>query len=109
MNQANHPEIIQALGKIAACRNEVQGMATFLETISLWRPGTALKKECGEVLDIIDDNERRFERKLMIAVIGPGGSGKSTLANALAGKRFCRMHSCAACHSQKPLSGKAKS
>jgi hypothetical protein len=86
MNQANHPEIIQALGKIAACRNEVQGMVTFLEGTSLWRPGTALKKECREVLDIIDDNERRFERKLMVAVIGPGGSGNSTLVNALAGK-----------------------
>ena len=86
MNQANHPEIIQALGKIAACRNEVQGMVTFLEATSLWRPATALKKECREVLDIIDDNERRFERKLIVAVIGPGGSGKSTLVNALAGK-----------------------
>jgi len=85
MNQANHPEIIQTLGKIAACRNEVQGLATFLEATSLWRPGTALKKECREVLDIIDDNERRFERKLMVAVIGPGGSGKSTLVNALTG------------------------
>jgi len=85
MSQANHPEIIQALGKIAACRNEVQGMATLLEATSLWRPGAALKKECREVLDIIDDNERRFERKLMVAIIGPGGSGKSTLVNALAG------------------------
>jgi len=85
MNQANHPEIIQTLGKIAACRSEVQDIVTFLGAISLWRPGMALKKECGEILDIIDDNERRFERKLMIAVIGPGGSGKSTLVNALAG------------------------
>jgi GTPase SAR1 family protein len=85
MNQANHPEIIQALGKIAACRNEVQSMATLLETLPLWRPGTALKKECREILDLMDDHERRFERKLMVAIIGPGGSGKSTLVNALAG------------------------
>ena len=33
----------------------------------------------------MDDHERRFDRKLMVAVIGPGGSGKSTLVNALAG------------------------
>jgi GTPase SAR1 family protein len=85
MNQANHPEIIQALGKIAACKNEVQGMATLLEALPLWRPGAALKKECREILDLMDDHERRFERKLMVAVIGPGGSGKSTLVNSLAG------------------------
>ena len=85
MNQANNPEIIQALGKIAACKNEVQGMATLLEALPLWRPGTALKKECREILDLMNDHERRFERKLMVAIIGPGGSGKSTLVNSLAG------------------------
>jgi len=86
MNQANHPEGIQVLGEIAACRNEVQGLATLVETVPLWRPGSALKKECGEILDLMDDHERRFERKLMVAVIGSGGSGKSTLINALSGK-----------------------
>lgn len=86
MNQANHPEVIQALGKIAACRNDVQGLLTLLEAVPLWRPGSALKKECREVLDLMDDHERRFERKLMVAIIGPGGSGKSTLINVLAGK-----------------------
>jgi GTPase SAR1 family protein len=85
MNRTNHPEIIQTLGKIAACRNEVQGTLTLLEATPLWRPGTALKKECREILDLMDDHERRFERKLMVAIIGPGGSGKSTLVNALAG------------------------
>ncbi len=85
MNQANHPEIIQALGKIATCKNEVQGMATLLEALPLWRPGTALKKECREILDLMNDHERRFERKLVVAIIGPGGSGKSTLVNSLAG------------------------
>ncbi len=85
MNQTNHPEIIQTLGKIAACRNEVQGTAALLEAVPLWRPGAALKKECREVLDLMDDHERRFERKLMVAIVGPGGSGKSTLVNSLAG------------------------
>ena len=85
MNQANHPEIIQALGKIAAFRDEVQSMATMMEATPLWRPGKALTKECREVIALIDDHEKRFDRKLMVAVIGPGGSGKSTLVNALAG------------------------
>ena len=44
MNQANHPEIIQALGKIAAFRDEVQSMATMMEATPLWRPGKALNK-----------------------------------------------------------------
>ena len=44
MNQANHPEVIQALGKIAGCKNEVQSLATLLEAVPLWRPGSALKK-----------------------------------------------------------------
>ena len=85
MNPANHPEIIQAHGTIAACRHEIQGTARFLETLPLWRPGAALKKECREILDLMDKHEKRLERKLMVAVVGAGGSGKSTLVNSLAG------------------------
>jgi GTPase SAR1 family protein len=85
MNQVNHSEIIRAHGAIAACRNEIQGTARFLETVPLWRPGAALKKECREILDLMDTHEKRLERKLMVAVVGPGGSGKSTLVNSLAG------------------------
>lgn len=85
MNQILPPEKIKVLGKIAACKDEVQGLTTLLEETSLWRPGSSLKKECREILDLMDDHERRFERKLMVAIIGPGGSGKSTLVNSLAG------------------------
>ena len=85
MNQTLPPEKIKALGKIAACKNEVQGMRALLEATPLWHPGTALKKECREIIALMDDHEKRFERKLMVAIIGPGGSGKSTLVNALAG------------------------
>ena len=85
MNQIRLPEKIKMLGKIAACKDEVQGMTTLLEETPLWRPGSSLKKEYREILDLMDDHERRFERKLMVAIIGPGGSGKSTLINSLAG------------------------
>ena len=85
MNQTNRPERIQALGQIAICRDEVQRIATLLEAVPLWRPGKALKKECREIVGLMDDHEGRIDRKLMVAIIGPGGSGKSTLVNALAG------------------------
>ena len=85
MTRTRPPEKIKALGKIAAYRNEVQGLTALLEATPRWRPGTALKKECREILDLMDDHEKRFERKLMVAIIGPGGSGKSTLVNSLAG------------------------
>jgi GTPase SAR1 family protein len=85
MNQKNSSERIQALGKIATCRDEVQGIATLLEAVPLWRPAKALKKECQEIVGLMDDHENRIDRNLMVAIIGPGGSGKSTLVNALAG------------------------
>jgi GTPase SAR1 family protein len=86
MSKASNTETIQALGKIAAARRDVQGHSELLQAIPLWRPGAALNKVCQEVLDLIDDHERRLDRKLVVAAIGPGGSGKSTLVNALAGR-----------------------
>ena len=78
--------MIQALGSIASTRREVQTLVEILEAIPLWHPATALKQECREVLDIIDNQERRLDRKLCVVVIGPGGAGKSTLVNALTGQ-----------------------
>jgi len=85
MRIENDPASIRAKGEIAAGKRDVQHTLDFLSSAPLWRPSAALIRECREVLDLIDDQEKRFERKLLIAVIGPGGSGKSTLANALAG------------------------
>ncbi len=86
MIQVTSTKAIQALGKIASARREVETIIEFLEAIPLWRPATALIEECREVLAIIDKQERRFDRKLCIVVIGPGGAGKSTLVNALTGQ-----------------------
>jgi len=74
------------MGKIASARHEVQTVVELLETIPLWRPAAGLIKECREVINIIDNQERRLDRKLCVVVIGPGGVGKSTLINALTGQ-----------------------
>ncbi len=86
MTQVTSVKTIKAMGEIASARREVQTIVELLEAIPLWRPATALKQECREVLDIIDNQKRRFDKKLCIVVIGPGGAGKSTLVNALTGQ-----------------------
>jgi len=86
MAQVNSTKTIQAMGKIASARHEVQTVVELLETIPLWRPAAGLIKECREVINIIDNQERRLDRKLCVVVIGPGGVGKSTLINALTGQ-----------------------
>ncbi len=86
MGKVSSTKTIQAMGKIASSRYEVQSLIELLEAVPLWRPASALQKECREVLDLIDNQERRFDRKLCVVVIGPGGAGKSTLVNALAGR-----------------------
>jgi len=86
MTQVSSTKTIQVLGKIASARREVETVVELLEAIPLWRPASALKTECREVLDLMDSQARRFDRKLCVVVIGPGGAGKSTLVNALAGK-----------------------
>ncbi len=86
MTHVTSMKTIQAMGEIASARREVQSVADLLEAIPLWRPASALKTECQEVLDLIDSQERRLDRKLCVVVIGPGGAGKSTLVNALIGR-----------------------
>ncbi|MCK5206160.1 MAG: 50S ribosome-binding GTPase, partial [Desulfobacterales bacterium] len=44
-----------------------------------------LKKQCDEAIRMINDIAERFDRKLVVTLVGPSGSGKSTLLNALAG------------------------
>jgi GTPase SAR1 family protein len=51
----------------------------------LWFPGRGLKKQCGQAMRMIEGIAERFERKLVVTIVGPSGSGKSSLLNALSG------------------------
>jgi GTPase SAR1 family protein len=76
--------IIKALGNIEGFKYDVRMLADSVDRVRMWRPGAGLRKQCDEVLRMIDQLEARFERKLIVTIIGPCGSGKSTLLNALA-------------------------
>jgi GTPase SAR1 family protein len=76
--------IIKALGNIEGFKNDVRMLADAVDQAPMWRPGAGLRKQCDEVLRMIDQLEARFEGKLIVTIIGPCGSGKSTLLNALA-------------------------
>ena len=75
---------IKALGKIEGFKHDVRMLCNAIDRAPMWQPGTGLRKQCDEVLRMIDHLEARFERKLIVTIIGPCGSGKSTLLNALA-------------------------
>jgi GTPase SAR1 family protein len=76
--------VIKALGNIEGFKYDVRMLADTVDRAPMWRPGAGLRKQCDEVLRMIDHLEARFERKLIVTIIGPCGSGKSTLLNALA-------------------------
>ena len=75
---------IKALGKIEGFKHDVRMLCNAIDRSPMWQPGAGIKKQCDEVLRMIDALEARFERKLIVTIIGPCGSGKSTLLNALA-------------------------
>lgn len=75
---------IRALGRIEGFKEELERLGQTLESAPLWRPGRSLKTECSQVQRMMADLEKRFDRKLVVTLIGPCGSGKSTLLNALA-------------------------
>ena len=77
---------IKALGLIEGYTHEVERIHAHLEDLLLWEPAAGLKKECQEVLLRMDGLKTRFDRKLVVTIIGPGGAGKSTLMNAIGGK-----------------------
>jgi GTPase SAR1 family protein len=77
-------ESIRALGRIEGYKNDVRMLREVMSQAPMWQPGAALKKQCDQVLRMITELEERFERKLVVTLIGPCGSGKSTLLNALA-------------------------
>jgi GTPase SAR1 family protein len=75
---------IKAMGKIESFKHDVRMLCSAIDRAPMWQPGAGLRKQCDEVLRMIDQLEARFERKLIVTIIGPCGSGKSTLLNALA-------------------------
>jgi energy-coupling factor transporter ATP-binding protein EcfA2 len=76
---------LKALGKIESFKNDLNMLRSTLTDLSLWLPATALTKQCDEAIRMIDGIAERFERKLVVTIVGPCGAGKSTLLNALAG------------------------
>lgn len=85
MNTLNiKTRVIKALGNIEGFKRDVRMLGKAVDQAPLWQPGAGLKKQCDEALRMLDNLEARFERKLIVTIIGPSGSGKSTLLNALA-------------------------
>ena len=76
---------LKALGKIEGFKNDLNMLRSTLADLSLWLPATPLTKQCDEAIRMIDGIAERFERKLVVTIVGPCGAGKSTLLNALAG------------------------
>jgi GTPase SAR1 family protein len=76
---------LQAFGRIEGFKNDLAMLGTTLGNLSFWQPATPLKKQCEAAIEMIDDIAERFERKLVLTIVGPCGAGKSTLLNALAG------------------------
>jgi GTPase SAR1 family protein len=76
---------LRALGALETVRADIQALAETLEGLNLWRPAVGLHKSCEEALVMVDRLAERFDRKLVVTLVGPCGSGKSTLLNALAG------------------------
>ena len=77
---------LRALTELETVRSDISGLAATLAGISLWRPAAGLKRACEEALVMLDRLAERFDRKLVVTLVGPSGSGKSTLLNALAGE-----------------------
>ena len=76
---------LRAFGKIEGYKNDLNMLGSTLAGLPLWMPSTALKKQCDQAIRMISDIAERFERKLVVTIVGPCGAGKSTLLNALAG------------------------
>jgi len=80
-----HKARLRALGELERVRADIQDLSETLKQASLWRPAAGLGKACEEALVMVDRLAERFDRKLVVTLVGPSGSGKSTLLNALSG------------------------
>ncbi len=77
---------LRAMAELETVCTDIRGLAETLDGLSLWRPAIGMKKACDEALVMLDRLAERFDRKLVVTLVGPCGSGKSTLLNALAGE-----------------------
>ncbi len=85
MLPARQSAILKALGKVEGFKNDLNMLRSTLADLPLWLPAIPLNKQCNEAIRMVDDLAERFERKLVVTIVGPCGAGKSTLLNALAG------------------------
>jgi len=76
---------LKALAKIEGYKNDLSILGSTLGNLSLWHPAAPHRKQCDAAVQMIDNIAERFERKLVVTIVGPCGAGKSTLLNALAG------------------------
>jgi GTPase Era involved in 16S rRNA processing len=77
---------LRAVAELESVRSDIDGSSEILKNISLWRPAAGLRQSCIEGLAMLDRLSERFDRKLVVTIVGPSGSGKSTLLNALGRK-----------------------
>jgi GTP-binding protein EngB required for normal cell division len=85
MNLDRNTAVLKAMGRIEGFKNDLRRLNSELSHAPLWLPGRGLEIQCGQAVRMIEDIAERFERKLVVTLVGPSGSGKSTLLNALAG------------------------
>ena len=77
---------LKAIGKVEGLKSDLTALRSRLDELPLWMPGKGLGRQCDEALKMIQNISTRFERNLVVTLIGPSGSGKSTLLNALVGR-----------------------
>jgi len=85
MNLDRQTAVLNAMGRIEGFKNDLLRLNSELGHAPLWLAGRGLEKQCGQAVRMIEGIAERFERKLVVTIVGPSGSGKSTLLNALAG------------------------
>ncbi len=82
---ARQTAVLKGLGRLETLVSELELLKSGLDGVPLWRPAAALGRQCDEAVRMIRGIASRFERSLVVTLIGPSGSGKSTLINALSG------------------------
>jgi GTPase Era involved in 16S rRNA processing len=85
MTSTQQLSMLKALAKIEGFKNDLSRLDSTLGNLSLWHPAAPHQKQCKMAIQMIDNIAERFERKLVVTIVGPCGAGKSTLLNALAG------------------------
>jgi predicted GTPase len=85
MTSTQQLSALKALAKIEGFKNDLNMLGNTLGNLSLWHPAVPHQKQCDVAVQMIDNIAERFERKLVVTIVGPCGAGKSTLLNALAG------------------------